>query len=118
MGLMVNNMITNENIQKAYQRLYDNIEILRMSVELEIDAKELLKNTEAALMSSGSIIGKNAETRDAQVREGTKLERLQLHEAEKAKRMAQANYEIAAMRVREYRDLLKLEVILQFREDQ
>ncbi len=42
---------------------------LHSSIERELDAKSLLKIKESKLLMSGAIIGKNAEAREAQLRE-------------------------------------------------
>jgi len=102
-------MIAEADISKAYNALSVRREELYHYTEKEIQAKERLKDAEMILLSSsGTIIGKNSEAREAQVRGATKLERIAIIEVEIEKRRAQADFDIALLRVREYRDLLTL----------
>lgn len=81
---------TFENLVSARQALYD-------SSEKELIARMALKRREASLLLSGAIIGKNAETRDAQLKEGCREEIARLEGAETEKRLLQCRYEIASI---------------------
>jgi type II secretory pathway component PulC len=63
----------------------------------ELEAKKILKIRESDLLLSGAIIGKNAETRDAQLAEGCKEERARLEEIQAKKAKAQLQNDLAIM---------------------
>ena len=63
-----------DQIKRAYEDLRTaRIEMHEVS-ERDLAARTTLKQKEAALLLSGAIVGKNAETRDAQLKEGCKEE--------------------------------------------
>ena len=67
--------------------------------EAVLAARIALKKKEAELMLSGAIIGKNAETRDAQLAAGAETERATLEGAEAERRIAQLAYDCAKLEV-------------------
>lgn len=101
-------MISAENIEEAYKNLEASKKDLFEANEKEIIAKEVLAIKKAELMMSGCILGKNAESRDAQLSEATKVEYAELKIAEMEKRECALVFDLASNRVSLYRDLLKL----------
>ena len=78
--------------------------------EAEIEAREDLKSSEMVLLArEGAITGKNAETRAAQLREMTAMERDALAKSEKEKRLAVYRLEIALDARRNLESILKIE---------
>jgi hypothetical protein len=75
--------------------------------EKEIAAKEALKRREAELLLSGAIIGKNAETRDAQLKEGCKMELEAVEAIRKEKAAVQLRQDLASMNVQELQWLVR-----------
>ncbi len=98
-----------DEITKAYQRQMIKRQVLYDRSEAELKAREILKRKETELMMSGAIIGKNAEARDAQLREATKEEHAALDEAERQKRFAALELELARDAVDMLRDCLRCE---------
>jgi len=85
-------------------------EALMEATEAEIEAREGLKSSEMVLLArEGAITGKNAETRAAQLREMTAMEREALAKAEKAKRLAVYRLELALDARRNLESILKIE---------
>ncbi|MFA5409472.1 MAG: hypothetical protein WC343_11930 [Bacilli bacterium] len=96
-----------DQIKRAYEDLRTaRIEMHEVS-ERDLAARTALKQKEAALLLSGAIIGKNAETRDAQLKEGCKeeLEAVEAVRVEKAD--AQLRQDLASMRVQELQWLIR-----------
>ena len=79
------------------------------ATEAEIEARENLKSSETVLLAGDRIAGKNAETRAAQLRAMTAVERAALTDAEKAKRLAVYRLEIALDARRNLESILKIE---------
>jgi hypothetical protein len=77
--------------------------------EVEIGARENLKSSETVLLAGDRIAGKNAETRAAQLRAMTAVERAALADAEKEKRLAVYRLEIALDARRCLESILKIE---------
>ena len=77
--------------------------------EAEIEAREDLKSSEMVLLAGDQINGKNAETRTAQLRAMTAMEREALAKAEKEKRLAVYRLEIALDARRNLESILKIE---------
>lgn len=77
--------------------------------EAEIAARENLKSSETVLLAGDRIAGKNAETRAAQLRAMTAVERAALIDAEKEKRLAVYRLEIALDARRNLESILKIE---------
>jgi hypothetical protein len=73
-----------------------------------LEAKHVLATKKAELMMSGAIIGKNAESRDAQLASATTGETAALLLAETEKRKAALDYECVRMDVEMLQDLLRL----------
>lgn len=92
---------------------FDQMKALRKSLYLAEEAvlacKMILKHREASLLLSGAIIGKNAETRDAQLKEGCKDEIAALEKAESDRRATQLSYELACMTVDSLKWLIRAE---------
>ncbi len=90
-----------DQIEAAFDDLRTaRIELYEIGEE-ELAAKAALKVREFSLLLSGAIIGKNAETREAQLKEGCK-EELAATEATRAKRQRiQLQFDLATMRVQE-----------------
>lgn len=102
-------MLTNELIENAYNALEVAKTGLFDAIEEEIVRKEMLELAKAeALLMDGLINGKNAEIRDAQLREVTKIQFAELKIAEMHKREMALAFDRASNRVSMYRDLLKL----------
>lgn len=98
-----------ERIISAYEDLRTaRIEMAEIT-EKEIAAKDALKHREADLLLSGAIIGKNAETRDAQLKEGCKMELEAVEAVRKQKAEVQLRQDIAAMNVQELQWLVRSE---------
>lgn len=68
---------------------------LHIAIEGEIKARRELKTREQAFLLSGAIIGKNAESRDAQLREATKEEFWNVEIASETVRLAQLKFDLA-----------------------
>jgi hypothetical protein len=98
-----------DQIKQAYEDLRTaRIEMLEVS-EKDLAARTTLKQKEAALLLSGAIIGKNAETRDAQLKEGCKGELEAVEAARLEKAEAQLRSDLASMRVQELQWLVRNE---------
>jgi hypothetical protein len=79
-------MLTLPIIEQSYNDLMTAKELLHKKTEAEISSKEGLATKKAELLMSGAIIGKNAETRYAQLAEGCKDEaKLRIAETEEAR---------------------------------
>jgi len=101
-----------DQIKRAYEDLRTGrIEMHEVS-ERELAARTALKQKEAALLLSGAIIGKNAETRDAQLKEGCKeeLEAVEAMRIEKAN--AQLRSDLASMQVQELQWLIRNDQVI------
>jgi hypothetical protein len=101
-------MLSLSDIEQSYNGLMTAKELLHKKTEAEISSKEILATKKAELLMSGAIIGKNAETRDAQLAEGCKDETNQLRIAETEKREASLKFELASITVNMHRDMLRL----------
>lgn len=88
-------------IKAAFAALMAARQALCEGSEKELAAKAALKKREAALLLSGAIIGKNAETRDAQLKEACQMEIAALEGAEAEKRLLQCRFDLASMAVQE-----------------
>jgi hypothetical protein len=96
-----------DQIKRAYEDLRTaRIEMYGAS-EKDLAARTALKQKEAALLLSGAIIGKNAETRDAQLEEGCKGELEAVEAARLEKAEAQLRMDLASMRVQELQWLIR-----------
>jgi hypothetical protein len=105
------NMLTTEIITAAYHDLAYAKEALYNALETEIGAKEILEKAKNELLCmglEGPINGKNAEQREAQLRESTKVEYAGLKIAEANKRKAALDTDLSAMKCQEYKEILKL----------
>jgi hypothetical protein len=88
-------------IKRAFEDLRTARTELHEVSEKDLAARDALKRREANLLLSGAIIGKNAETREAQLKEGCK-EELKAVEAMRVKKAeAQLKAELASIRVQE-----------------
>ena len=77
--------------------------------EAALAARKALKTHEVELMMSGAIIGKNAESRDAQLAAACQQERDVLEKAEAEKRSIQLAYDLASMTVDSLKWLIRAE---------
>jgi hypothetical protein len=75
--------------------------------EKDLAARTALKQKEAALLLSGVIIGKNAETRDAQIKEGCKGELEAVEAARLEKAEVQLLMDLVGIRVQELQWLIR-----------
>ena len=98
-------------IKAAFAALMAARQALYEGSEKELAAKAALKKREAALLLSGAIIGKNAETRDAQLKEGCKMEISTLEGAEAEKRLLQCRHDLASIAVDEIRWRIRNELV-------
>ena len=98
-----------DQIRRAFEDLRTARVEMHEASEKDLEARMGLKQKEAALLLSGAIIGKNAETRDAQLMEGCKgeLEAVEAVRVEKAD--AQLRSDLASMRVQELQWLIRSE---------
>ena len=104
--------VSAERISQVYGRLNAAKTELFQLAEREMAAKEALKIKEAMLLATpGAIIGKNAETREAQLREGCPTERQELDLAREARAKAQLEFDLATMAVDELKLLIRWEEI-------
>ena len=104
-------MLSQELIEGVYSALEVSKVALFDAVEEEISRKEKLEQAkfEALLLGTdGPINGKNAEIRDAQLREVTKIQFAGLKIAEMHKRECALAFDLASNRCSMYRDILKL----------
>jgi hypothetical protein len=104
-------MLTPELITGAYNALEIAKYALFDAIEEEISKKEMLEQAKTqALMQGpeGQINGKNAEIRDAQLGEATKVQFAELKITESKKRECILAFDLASNRCSMYRDLLKL----------
>lgn len=96
-------------IKAAFGLMQDARSALYLSEEDVLACKTALKRREASLLLSGAIIGKNAETRDAQLKEGCKDEIVSLEKAEHERRATQLSYELSCMTVESLKWLIRAE---------
>jgi len=98
--------------EEQIQRAFDDLRTARIELhevsEKDLAAREALKRREAHLLLSGAIIGKNAETRDAQLKEGCKTELETVEVVRKKKADVQLRAELASMRVQELQWLIRI----------
>ena len=98
-------------IKAAFAALMAARQALYEGSEREVTAKTALKKREAALLLSGAIIGKNAETRDAQLKERCQMEIGTLEGAEIEKRLLQCRYDLASIVVDEIRWRIRNDIV-------
>ena len=93
------------------KRTYEDLRTARIEMheasEKDLAARTALKQKEAALLLSGVIIGKNAETRDAQIKEGCKGELEAAEAARLEKAEVQLQMDLAGIRVQELQWLIR-----------
>lgn len=75
--------------------------------EKELEAKEYLKITECMLLLSDKITGKNAEIREAQMRDETLPDRKNLEAVRQEKAKAQLAFDLASMEVDELKWIIR-----------
>ncbi|MCK9571221.1 hypothetical protein M0R72_19890 [Candidatus Pacearchaeota archaeon] len=98
-----------EQIQRAFKDLRTARTELHEVSEEDLKAREALKIREAGLMLSGAIIGKNAETRAAELKNGCTMELAAVEAARVKKGEAQLRMDLASMRVQELQWLIRNE---------
>ena len=96
-------------IKAAFGLMQDARSALYLSEESVLACKTALKRREASLLLSGAIIGKNAETSDAQLKEGCQDEIAALEKAEHDRRATQLSYELSCMTVDSLKWLIRAE---------
>lgn len=96
-----------EQIQRAFGDLRTaRIELHEVSEE-DLAAREALKIREAGLLLSGAIIGKNVETRAAELKNGCTMELAAVEAARVKKGEAQLRADLVSMRVQELQWLVR-----------
>ena len=100
-------MVRETEIKAAFAALIAARQALYDGYEKELAAKTALKKREAALLLSGAIIGKNAETRDAQLKEGCKMELEAVEAIRKEKAEVQLRQDLASINVQELQWLVR-----------
>lgn len=93
---------------KAFENLTSARIELFTSAEITIMEKFLLEQQRSETMVSGKVDGKNAETREAQVRELLADQYLKLATAEKSERLARRDFDLASMEADAVRTLLRI----------
>lgn len=92
-------------------RAYDDLRTARIELyevsEAELAAREALKTRESDLLLSGAIIGKNAETRAAELKNGCKEELAEVERMRALKGHVQLRADLASMRVQELQWLIR-----------
>jgi len=94
-------------IEQAFSDLREARINLHATSEQELEFRQGLKRREAELMMSGAIIGKNVESRDAQLREATKEEYDLCEKARQRKAQAQLQMDLAMVEVDEIEWLIR-----------
>ncbi len=98
-----------DQIQRAFEDLRTaRIELHEVSEE-DLKAREALKIREVELLLSGAILGKNAETRAAELKNGCTMELAAVEAARVKKGEAQLRMDLASMRVQELQWLIRNE---------
>lgn len=101
-------IVTAEQINAAYEKLTAaHIEVHNTTGGV-LDAKEALAARRAELLDSGEIDGKNAETREAQLKTRTEAETRRVAAAEGMAREAELRLRVAGLAVERCKTLLKL----------
>lgn len=93
---------------KAFENLAAARAALFVAAEVTIMDKFTLEALRAELTASGKIDGKNAETREAQVREFLSDQYLSLASAEAAEREARRDFDMASMEADAVRTLVRI----------
>lgn len=93
---------------KAFENLASARTALFMAAEVTIMDKFTLEKQRAELTASGKIDGKNAETREAQVREILSDQYLSVAAAEAAEREARRDFDLASMEADAVRTLVRI----------
>ena len=93
-------MVSNAELKQAFSDTIAAKSMLAACVEEELEAREDLKSSEAAIINATDpkTLGSNEAQRTAAIRTKTIDERVALEEAEKAKRDASLAFEIACMK--------------------
>jgi predicted alpha/beta superfamily hydrolase len=94
-------MYSANEIQLAFQEMENARVTLYNCAEMELDAREDLKSSEAAILVSTDPkeLGSNETARMATIRARTMEERRSLEKYEKEKRSASLSFELASMKV-------------------
>ena len=96
-----------EQIRRAFEDLRTTrIELHEVSEE-DLKVREALKTRESDLLLSGAIIGKNAETRAAELQNGCKNELEAVEKMRARKGQIQLRMDLASMRVQELQWLVR-----------
>lgn len=92
----------------AFENLTSARSALFMAAEVTIMEKFLLEQSRAEAITSGMVDGKNAEAREAQVREMLADQYLKLATAENAERVARRDFDLASMEADAVRTLVRI----------
>ena len=101
-----------DEIIRAYDDLREARTELHEVSEAELAAREALKTRESDLLLSGAIIGKNAETRAAELKNGCKNELAEVERMRALKGHVQLRQDLASMRVQELQWLIRNDQVL------
>jgi hypothetical protein len=101
-----------DQIKRAFEDLRTARVEIHEASEKDLAARTTLKTREAALLLSGAITGKNAETRDAQLKEGCKEELGAVEAARLEKADAQLRMDLASIRVQELQWLVRNDQVI------
>jgi len=93
---------------KAFENLSSARTALFTAAEVTIMEKFLLEQQRAEATASGKIDGKNAETREAQVRELLEDQYLKLAVAENTERITRRDFDLASMEADAVRTLVRI----------
>lgn len=92
-------MPTNAELQAAFVAMIAAKNALFVMSETELTARENLRTAEYEAIQDGKIDGKNEQIRKAQLAEIVEAEQDALYAAEKTKRGAQLEFDVASMKV-------------------
>jgi hypothetical protein len=97
----------NDLINCAYAELMEARKQLHEVSEIEYRRKAFLKEKETGLLMSGAIIGKNAESRAAELLAATKQEAFDVEVARQEKMVAALRMDLAQMRCEQLKWLIR-----------
>ncbi|MFD2609529.1 hypothetical protein ACFSR9_08775 [Deinococcus taklimakanensis] len=96
-----------QEIENAYANLDDATRNLYVATREEADHRRALEEAKATALTSGQIDGKNAETRDAQLRVATIAAQKDWENAQDEVKRAENNLRLAQIGVERVKTLLK-----------
>lgn len=101
-------MIDETEIRISYQQVYDATVSLELATRLELERRAELESKKAELLALGLIDGKNAETREGQLRERLASEYAELATTQAAVASLRTDLTLAQLAVDRCKTLLKL----------